>query len=205
MSPTIKRLRFLWDNMSQRIGRFAQSSAPELSDDIKDLLSEVAANKEVCQKIIGSVDSALATAHKRRWLNRPISIGFVLADLSLFAILYYTPLAFGVSADTSTLISYLGCPCVIIVWQYFGLRKLELWLAGQGEAYVAGLIFGALELGIWYFSEYESMSPAQHRQIKDVLAIRIQRVASACFAVYRETKSTRFFKSQVRLQAKHSQ
>jgi hypothetical protein len=85
-----------------------------------------------------------------------------------------------------------------------GLRKLELWLAGQGEAYVAGRIFGALELGVSYYSEYETLSPAQHRQIKDVFVIRIQRVASACFAVYRETKSTRFFKSQVRLQAKHS-
>jgi hypothetical protein len=165
MSPTIKRLRFLWGNMSQRIGRFAQSSAPELSDDIKDLLSEIAANKEVCQKIVDSVDSALVTAHKRRWLNRPISVGFVLVDLSLFAIFYYTPRTFGVSADISRMICYLSCPCVIIVWQYFGLRKLERWLAGQGEVYVAGLIFGALELGIWYYSEYESLSPAQHRRM----------------------------------------
>jgi hypothetical protein len=136
--------------------------------------------------------------------SRSLLLGSVLGTLSLFAIFYYTPRTFRVSADISSLISYFGAPCVMIAWQYFGFRKLELWIAGQGEAYVALRIFWALELGIWYYSEYESLSPAQHRQIKDLFAIRIQRMASAWFTVYREAKSTSFFKSQVRLQAKHS-
>jgi hypothetical protein len=190
--------------ISQGMGSFAKSPAPELPDEIKDLISIVAADAEVCQKIVATVNFTLASAHKRRRLHWFIDIGFVIADLLLLAIPYYTLQAFGVSADIANLIGSCSCLCVALGWQYLRFRNLELWLAGHGEAYLAGRIFRALELGIRYYSDYEKLSPLQHRRSRGILATRIQGVAVAYFVVYRKTKSTRFFRSQMRLQAKRS-